>query len=329
MFPTDPVYPHLHGGLRFAFRKALEFLTRFELDQLLEDATAPGDRLFVLEASLDWRKHSSLVGANPVLRKEFLGVIQKVADDLYQIGECVDGRHGHEAVRFYVLINDGRPMLIDCGSQLYRSESMKELDQVLDGSTPEYVFLTHSELPHSGNLESIACNWPHIHVIVSSILLPYIEIAPVLPLDQIDTVPPGTTLQIAGREVSFLDALLKDQPGSQWIYDPKTGTLFTGDGFGYYHPAEVCEQFSDEVEGGIREQWFSTYHRDAFKFLRWVTPEKLNEVLDDLFQRRDVKIVAPIHGNAIRHDIPEHVDRLKQAVTSICMQYRKEGLHLR
>ena len=300
-----------------------------ELNELLEDATVPRDRLSIVEASLDWQKHSRLVCANPVLRKEFLGVIRKVADDLYQIGECVDGRHGHEAVRFYVLINDGRPILIDCGSQLHRSQSMKELDQVLDGSTPEYVFLTHSELPHSGNLESIASNWPHIHVIVSSILLPYIEIAPVLPLDQIDTVSPGTTQQIAGREVSFLDALLKDQPGSQWIYDPKTGTLFTGDGFGYYHPAEVCELFSDELEGGIREQWFSTYHRDAFKFLRWVTPEKLNEVLDDLFQRRDVKIVAPIHGNAIRRDIPEHVDRLKQAVTSICMQYRKEGLNLR
>lgn len=256
-------------------------------------------------------------------------MIRMVADDLYQIGECVDGLHGHEAVRFYVLLNDGRPILIDCGSQLYRSESIKELDQVLDGSTPEYVFLTHSELPHSGNLESIASNWPHIHVMVSSIMLPYIEIAPVLPLEQIATVAPGSTLEIAGREVSFLDALLKDQPGSQWIYDPKTGTLFTGDGFGYYHPAAQCELFSDEVEGGIREQWFSTYHRDAFRFLRWVSPEKLNDALDNLFLRRDVKIVAPIHGNAIRGDIPEHVDRLKQAVTSLCMQYRKEGLDLR
>ena len=256
-------------------------------------------------------------------------MIRVVADDLYQIGECVDGRHGHEAVRFYVLTNEGRPILIDCGSQLYRSESMKQLDQVLNGSTPEYVFLTHSELPHSGNLESITSHWPHIHVMVSSILIPHIEIAPVLPLEQIVAASPGTTLRIAGREINFLDALLKDQPGSQWIYDPKTGTLFTGDGFGYYHPAEVCEQFSDEVEGGILERWLTTYHRDAFRFLRWVNPKKLNDVLDELYQRRDVKTIAPIHGNAIRGDILEHVDRLKRAITAICMQHRKEGINLR
>ena len=252
-------------------------------------------------------------------------MLRNITADLYQIGECVDGEHGHEAVRVYVLVNNDRPILIDCGSHLHRTEVMNELENLLAGNTPEYIFLTHSELPHSGNLHKIASKWPDIKVIVSNIMLAYIEIAPVLPLGQITAVTAGTTLELAGRTLQFVDALLKDQPGSQWIYDPKTSALFTGDGFGYYHPADACEYFSDEKEGGIPEEYFREFHRTAFRFLRWVIPERLNDDLDKAFRQLDVKVVAPSHGNAIRGDIPLHVERLKQTITSICMDYRNGG----
>lgn len=250
-------------------------------------------------------------------------MLRNVCDDVYQIGECIDGRHGHEAVRVYVLLNEGRPILIDCGSHLHRAKLMAELETVLAGLAPEYIFLTHSELPHSGNLQKIAAQWPDIKVIVSNVLLPYIEIAPVLPLKQITTASPGTTLAFAGRELQFVAALLRDQPGSQWIYDSRTGILFTGDGFGYYHPAHLCEPFSDEIDGGIPEAYFREFHRNAFRFLRWVRPDRLNADLAKLFARRDIKMIAPIHGNAIRADISMHVERLQQAMTDICNEYHR------
>ena len=252
-------------------------------------------------------------------------MLHNITADLYQVGECVDGEHGHEAVRVYVLMNSGRPILIDCGSHLHRTEVMRELEALLAGTTPEYIFLTHSELPHSGNLQKIATTWPNIKVIVSNIMLAYIEIAPVLPLEQITAVTAGTTLELAGRTLQFVDALLKDQPGSQWIYDPITGALFTGDGFGYYHPADTCEYFSDEIDGGIPEEYFREFHRNAFRFLRWVIPERLNDDLGKTFRQLDVKIVAPSHGNAIRGDIPIHLERLKRTISNICADYRNGG----
>ena len=252
-------------------------------------------------------------------------MIRNVTEDLVQIGACVEGDHGHEAVRVYVLLNNGRPILIDCGSHLHRYSLMQELEEVLDGSTPEYVFLTHTELPHSGNLPQIASKWPDIKVMVSHIMTRYIEIAPVLPLDQITTVFPDTTLELAGRKLLFLSALLKDQPSTHWIYDLKTRTLFTGDGFGYYHPAEKCDQFADEIEGGIREEQFRAYHINVFRHMRWVIPEKFNADLDKVFQKLDVSILAPTHGDAIRAEIPEHLARVKQAVTTVSDDFRKGG----
>lgn len=252
-------------------------------------------------------------------------MIRHIIADLYQVGECVSGATGHEAVNVYVLMNGGHPILIDCGSQLHRAGIMQVLNELLAGQSPDYVLLTHSELPHAGNLAQVARQWPQVKVIVSNVMLPYIEIAPVLPLEQITALKPGAILTVAGRKLQFVEALLKDQPGSQWIFDPQTGALFTGDGFGYYHPAEQCGRFSDELAGGVSVEQFRDYHRAAFRFLRWVIAEKLIADLERLFLRYHVQIIAPIHGSAIRSAVPEHVSRLKLALTQICAEHGVGG----
>ena len=249
-------------------------------------------------------------------------MIRHVAADLYQIGQEVAGAYGREAVQVYLLLNEGRPILIDCGSHLHREPMMAELETVLEGAVPEYVFLTHSELPHAGNITAVVKKWPAIKVIVSNIMLPYIEVLPVLPLAQLIQATPGTTLSFPGRTLTFIDALLKDQPGSQWIYDSHTQALFTGDGFGYYHAPAQSGKFSDELPSGIEQSQFEAYHQTTFRFLRWVQPERLNADLRKLFRKRTVSIIAPIHGSAIRHDIPGHVSRLQGALAAVCHSYR-------
>lgn len=252
-------------------------------------------------------------------------MIRHVAGDIYQLGACASGAGGHEAVRVFVLENNGQPVLIDCGSHLHRPEVMAALDQLLAGAAPAYVFLTHSELPHAGNLQQVAQRWPSVRVIVSNVMLPYIEIAPVLPLAQITAATPGTVLEIGNRRLVFLTALLRDQPGSQWIFDTRTGALFTGDAFGYYHSDGECELFSDELPSGIGVAQLAAYHRSAFRFMRWVQPARLNADLDRLFQARPVRLICPAHGNAIRDAIPAHLHRLQLALAEARQDLRQEG----
>ena len=213
-------------------------------------------------------------------------MIRHVKDDLYQIGEHVAGGYGREAVNVYVLLNEDKPILIDCGSHLHNKSIMAEMDEVLDGRVPEHIFLTHSELPHAGNIASVAEKWPGIKVIVSNVMLPYIEVLPVLPLSQITQVVPGHKIECETRTIYFIDALLKDQPGSQWVYDDRTETIFTGDGFGYYTSDEKIDSFSDEIDGGIQAEQFVDYHKTTFHYLRWIKPDRFNKDLETMFSRR-------------------------------------------
>ena len=80
-----------------------------------------------------------------------------VSGDLYQIGESVGGADGWcEAVRVYVLLNDGQPLIFDAGSHLHTAPIMADLKELLGGTKPAFVFLTHTELPHTGNMSAIA-----------------------------------------------------------------------------------------------------------------------------------------------------------------------------
>ena len=248
-------------------------------------------------------------------------MIQHIKDDLYQIGEHVQNEYGFEAILTYVLLNDGNPILIDCGSHVHRDSVMQQLDEVLKGATPEYIFLTHSELPHAGNIAAVAERWPDIKVIVSNVMLPYIEVLPVVPLEQITQVVPGTKIEFPTRTIEFVDALLKDQPGSHWIHDPRTGTLFTGDGFGYFNGESAIDQLVETADDGVSQLAFEQYHKVAFRFLRWIRPERLAVDLRKMFAKRNVQVIAPIHGNAIRGDVQIHLDRLIGALTAVKESY--------
>ena len=249
-------------------------------------------------------------------------MIRSLAADLYQLWECVEGDHGHESVCVYLMLNAGHPILIDCGSHLHRAEIMQGLETLLAGAAPEYIFLTHSELPHAGNLQALTHKWPEIKVIVSNVMLPYIEITPTVPAEQVIAVNPGQLLTVGERRLHFLSAVLKDQPGSHWIFEPETGALFTGDGFGYYHAPGQCDPAAGEND--VRVEQFEAFHASAFRFLRWVQPEKVFPDLERVFENYPVRLIAPAHGRSLT-DVPEQLARLETALENIYNANRGAG----
>ncbi len=246
-------------------------------------------------------------------------MIRRVVDDLYQIGESIEGTDGwHEPVRVYVLLNDGCPLLFDAGSHVHRGQIMANLRELLGDTPPGYVFLTHTELPHTGNLKAILDAWPSAKIVVSSAILPYCELPWWVTEDQVMYGHAGTHETYGGRPISFLDGILKDQPGTHWMFDEKTGTLFTADAFGYFYPTSAETLFDDELDAGVPTDWLRRYHETAFRFLPLVSAKKVNADIDKVFAKRNVKVIGPTHGNAIRHDVNGCVTRLNQAILEIC-----------
>lgn len=246
-------------------------------------------------------------------------MIKQIVGDLYQVGESAVGDNGWcEAVRVYVALNEGCSLLFDSGSHVHRSQIMEDLKSLLGDAVPGYVFLTHTELPHTGNLSAILEAWPTIKFVVSSGILPHVEMPWWVRPDQILFAKAGTSESFGGRQISFSDAILKDQPGTQWMFDEPSGSLFTADAYGYLFPQSADDQFDDEIDGGVPADWFRRYHEAAFRFLPMVDGSKVVTDLKRVFAKRKVNVIAPTHGNAIRGDVNGHVERVNQSILEIC-----------
>lgn len=242
-----------------------------------------------------------------------------IVDDLYQIGKSVTGRDGWcEAVRVHVLLNEGRPLIFDSGSHLHTGEIIADLKALIGDNAPAHVFLTHTELPHTGNIDAILKEWPDTTLVVSSGILPHVELPWWVREDQVGFGYAGTLGTYAGREIAFLDGILKDQPGTHWMFDPRTGTLFSADAFGYYFPEEADDRFDHQIEGGVPQAWIHSYHEAAFRFLPMVLGDRVNADFDRLFTKRDVRVLAPTHGNAVIGDVPRFIEKFKTSITEIC-----------
>ena len=148
---------------------------------------------------------------------------------------------------------------------------------------PAYVFLTHTELPHTGNMSAIAKAWPNIEFVVSSGILPHVELPWWVKPESVQYGYPGTDEVFAGRRISFLDAMLKDQPGTHWMYDHQTETLFTADAFGYLFPMSADQQLDDDLEDGIPADWLRRYHEAAFRFLKLSSGDHVIADFDRVF----------------------------------------------
>lgn len=246
-------------------------------------------------------------------------MLRHVVDDLYQIGESVAGQDGwHEAVRIYVLLNDGCPLVFDAGSHVHSKQIMADPETLLDDVPPAYVFLTHTELPHTGNLSGILKRWPDTKLVVSSGILPHVEMPWWIDDAIISYGYAGTHEIYGGRPIAFLDGILKDQPGTHWMYDARTGTLFTADAFGYMLPESADTLFDDELEDGVPEEWLSRYHSSAFRFLPYVVHDKMMADFQKLYEKRDIRQIAPTHGNAIRGDIALIKTRFSDVMKELC-----------
>ena len=128
----------------------------------------------------------------------------------------------------------------------------------------------------------------------------------------------GTNEVYSGRRITFLDAVLKDQPGTHRIYDARTGTLFTADAFGYLFHETADPYLDDELEDGIPADWLRRYHKAAFRFLKLSSGAKVVADFDRVFSNRDVSVIAPTHCNAIRGDLGQCRQCFNDVILEIC-----------
>jgi flavorubredoxin len=247
--------------------------------------------------------------------------VREIHDGVHWLTECYDLGDRHEHVAVY-LIHDrerDRYVLVDSGSFYHRDSIASQVEAATDGAGVDALVLSHSDYPHSANVDAFASS-SDVELVASSAS----PRAQGLPPDA-TTADIGGSLEVAGRTFSFVDPPLADRSHTTWIYDHGSGGLFTADGFGSYHAPGECEYVSADFEDGIPAAEIRAFHEETLVWLRYVDPAKLRDALESILASFPVEYVAPIHGHPIMGaDLDRYLDRLVEAAARIEAAYAVE-----
>lgn len=175
---------------------------------------------------------------------------REVVPGLIWTGGCLsydfEGDQIHSHMCSYLLIGSERTLLVDTGHPAHWPTIEATLDRYLDGRPLDYVFPTHSEMPHAGSLERLLTKYPGLEVVgdVRDYHLFFPSVA-----DRFRPYKVGESVSLGDREFVFVDAIWRDLPNTLWAYDTGSRTLFPADGFAYthHHLSHECALTSTSV----------------------------------------------------------------------------------
>lgn len=201
-----------------------------------------------------------------------------------------DGRHVHTSM-YLVDAPDGT-VLVDAGA--YHDEDVRSQVASLAPDGIATVLLTHTSYPHTRDV-------PDLHEsgvrVVTAAGIPDefgMSYGEMWKLGE----STASEASVDGRRFEFVKSPLSDHVYSLWIYDHRSGVLFTSEALGNYHaPAGRTDLWEDP--SAIDVDRIEAFCRDRLPWMQYTDPAAIRDTLDSRLDPYDVEWVAPSHGNPV------------------------------
>lgn len=207
------------------------------------------------------------------------------------------------------LIKAREPVLIDTHMPVVRQEFLATLHSLIDPSDIRWLFLTHDDVDHSGNLMEVLAAAPRAHMITQCIGLFRLDTAYHMPVSRVRLLNPGQTFSAGDRELAVVQPPLFDSPATSALYDGKTGVLFSADSFGAFVPA-VAEDVSDVPEADF-VQGFQLFNRANHPWSAFVNKRKFAELLNGI-RKLQPQVITSCHAPLARGRTEAHLKAMAQ-----------------
>ena len=228
----------------------------------------------------------------------------RITDDILYVGvndhniDLFEGQYivpNGMAYNSYV-INDEKIAVMDTVDAAFGDEWLKNIADVLNGATPDYLIIQHMEPDHSANIQKFLEVYPNIKVVGNAKTFTMIgnffrdlKLADENKLE----VKNKDTLTLGKHELTFVFAPMVHWPEVMVTYDSKDKVLFSADGFGKFGALDVEEDWDCEAR--------RYYIRIVGKYGAQV--QNLLKVAATL----DIQTICPLHGPVLTENLEHYI----------------------
>ena len=228
----------------------------------------------------------------------------RITDDILYVGvndhniDLFEGQYivpNGMAYNSYV-INDEKIAVMDTVDAAFGDEWLKNIADVLNGATPDYLIVQHMEPDHSANIQRFLEVYPNTKVVGNAKTFTMIgnffrdlKLADENKLE----VKNKDTLTLGKHELTFVFAPMVHWPEVMVTYDSKDKVLFSADGFGKFGALDAEEDWDCEA----RRYYIGIVGKYGAQV------QNLLKVAATL----DIQTICPLHGPVLTENLEHYI----------------------
>ena len=162
------------------------------------------------------------------------------------------------------LIKDDKIAIMDTIDKRKTDEWIENLENALDGKSPDYLIISHLEPDHAYNIEAVARKYPEMKLVGNDKTFAFIPLFFDIPnLEERKVVVKEVDELSLGRHtLKFFMAPMVHWPEVMVIYEETEKILFSADGFGKFGALDTDEDWACEARryyfNIVRKIWNSS-----------------------------------------------------------------------
>ena len=234
----------------------------------------------------------------------------RVAPDTYVIPELVAGPPGTYVPLNSMVITGAEPVIVDTGNELSRDEWMSAAFSVVDPADVRWIFLSHDDHDHIGNLTAVLDACPKATLVTNWFTVERTHPAMELPLDRMRWVNPGESFDAGDRTFVAVRPPIFDSPTTRGLYDTRPASTGRSDCFASLLPGHVTE--SDDAPDDLWRDSFTFFAQMVSPWVLLTDPVRFVATVEEI-ARLDITAVAGGHMARLQGDrFHESLDLLRE-----------------
>ncbi len=197
-----------------------------------------------------------------------------------------------------MVIAGAEPAIIDTGSPNNRAQWLEDVFGIVDPADVRWVFLSHDDSDHTGNLAQVMDACPNATLVCSWALVERFSNAFGFPLDRCRWLNDGQAIDIGDRRIVAVRPPVYDSPATRGFLDESSGVYWGVDAFATPCPGEPVPAVSDLDPGFWADGMAMFVHHALSPWLGLVDRQRFAAELDRV-RAMGITSIATAHSPLI------------------------------
>ncbi len=222
---------------------------------------------------------------------------RQIAPDTYLIRSMFGEGDGPLAVYVNSMVIAGRePIVVDTGTATNRDQWMADVFSIVDPADIRYVFLSHDDHDHVGNLVPLLEAAPQAELITSWFSQERLAGDMHVPFNRVRWVNDGESFDAGGRTLAVVRPPLYDAPTTRGLFDPTSGVYWAVDTYGT--PVTSATDDVSELDPEFWDEQFIGFNRMNSPWHAIADPNLFAREIAKI-ERMSPTVLASAHGPVI------------------------------